>query len=432
MQAWQGVVSRFCWGFWFVRWCWWIIHWRFSAWCSIHWIGCIYGNRPWCWRCWNVYWFFVVPLIRLLWWVCRVAGLGLGYIVAWLRCIVAWLGCIIAWLRCIVAWLGCIVAWLWCSVASFYSRRRIAWFGFGWSIARFWWSLISSLDFRSFDGPIAWFRWIIVRFCLWLLVSWLLCWLWLWWGIFWGRGIVLLFWWTIIVLWSLLQLLFVWSWPVLLLRWSILLFRWPISWLLLFGRSIAWLRLWRWPIAWSRSRGITWSCWWIIARAGLWFIVLGLGWFWWRRLVCCLLCRGWFVLRLGWRGWLVCRLGWFWRIVSWPLWRGLVVCRFLLIALLLWRSIRLWCLCRWWSVNNMNRRRVVGLIDQYRQFVVGQWHVFNCWWCFVFSSVSSIRVRWLWWRREMNYRWFLSRVDNGSSIFHLWSVKFLRRIVGLL
>jgi hypothetical protein len=63
-------------------------------------------------------------------------------------------------------------------------------------------------------------------------------------------------------------------------------------------------------------------------------------------------------------------------------------------------------LSRLWSMDHMDWRRVVRLVDQDWQLMVRQWNILDCRWRIVAStsSITSIRVRRLWWRREMNDR----------------------------
>lgn len=79
----------------------------------------------------------------------------------------------------------------------------------------------------------------------------------------------------------------------------------------------------------------------------------------------------------------------------------------------------------------MDWRGVVRLVDQYRQLMVGKWHIFHCWWCFVLATISSIRVGWLRWWREMDDGRLLSRVDYWSPILDLRSVEVLRGTIGV-
>lgn len=142
--CWLGwrIVGRLSWCFWFVRLLWWVIYWSFCARSCIDRIWRINRNRPWCRRCWNIDW-VAVSLVGLLWWVCGVAWLGLGSVVAWF-----------SWLR-----LRLVIAWFRCCVTSLLCRGRIAWLGSWWCIAWLRWCFIRILDFRSFDWTITWFGW---------------------------------------------------------------------------------------------------------------------------------------------------------------------------------------------------------------------------------------------------------------------------------
>jgi len=100
------------------------------------------------------------------------------------------------------------------------------------------------------------------------------------------------------------------------------------------------------------------------------------------------------------RGRVVSRLGWCWRVVSWLSWRRWVVCWLLLrlvvrwfglLISLFWRIIRLTG-GRAGGVNHMNRRSIIRLIDQNREFMMGQRYIFNCRGRIGTSAISTIRV----------------------------------------
>lgn len=154
----------------------------------------------------------------------------------------------------------------------------------------------------------------------------------------------------------------------------------------------------------------------------------------WRGLV------GWLGRRWWWR--LVCRLCWWrgpvgsfgrlWRTVGWlgGWWRRPVIARgrLALRIALLWRlggpggSGR---------VHHVDGRRVVRLVDQHRQLVVGQGHVLHCRRGRVLAAVSTVRVGGLGGRGEVDDGGLLSGVDDGAAVLDLRLVGLLRRPVGL-
>ena len=154
---------------------------------------------------------------------------------------------------------------------------------------------------------------------------------------------------------------------------------------LLLGRwCVAGLWLWRWrSIAGTRS-------WRLRSRTILWLLRL----------------RSGLVSRFSWRGrwWLIGRLGRFWWFVSWlcRLWwaicrlcrrRRWSIVRWSRLACsvrLLWRRGRLgWS----WGVHHVDRGRVVRLVDQDRQLMVGQGHVLYRGGRRVLPSVASVGIR---------------------------------------
>jgi len=131
---------------------------------------------------------------------------------------------------------------------------------------------------------------------------------------------------------------------------------------------------------------------------------------WWRGLVR-LLGRWRFSGR---RRWWSCVFG---LLRSWWRWR-----RFLSVSLFWRRGV----VGRPGGVDHVDGRRVVRLVDQDGQLVVRQRDILHCWRGVASTTtISSIGVGWLWWRREVYYWWFLSRVDDGSCVFHWRSVELL-------